>query len=56
MVTTRSSVVELLRSLGEHDRAAAAACCLPRDVDTDRDAMRLHELGLSEQQLRDELP
>lgn len=55
MVTTRSSVVELLRSLGEHDRAMAAACCLSTVVDTDRDAMRLHELGLSERLLRAEL-
>ena len=52
MVTTRSSVVELSRSLGEHDRAVAAACCLSTRVDTDRDAMRLHELGLDEQTLR----
>ena len=55
MVTTRDSVVEVLRGLGEHDRAAAAGCCLPRYVDTDRDAMRLHEFGLSEQVLKDEL-
>lgn len=52
MVTTRDSVVQVLRSLGEHDRAAAAGCCLPRSVDTDRDAMRLHEFGLSETLLR----
>ena len=55
MVTTRDSVVEVLRSLGEHDRAAAAGCCLPRYVDTDRDAMRLHEFGLSEKVLQEEL-
>jgi hypothetical protein len=55
MVTTRDSVVEVLRSWGEHDRAAAAGCCLPRYVDTDRDALRLHELGLSEQLLQQEL-
>jgi hypothetical protein len=55
MVTTRESVVEVLRSLGEHDRAGVAACCLPRYVDTDRDAMRLHEFGLSEQLLQAEL-
>lgn len=52
MVTTREYVVEVLRGLGEHDRAAAAGCCLPRSVDTARDALRLHELGLSEQLLR----
>ena len=55
MVTTRDSVVEVLRGLGEHDRAAAAGCCLPRYVDTDRDAMRLHEFGLSEKVLQEEL-
>lgn len=52
MVTTRDSVVEVLRGWGEHDRATVAACCLPKYVDTDRDAMRLHEFGLSEQLLQ----
>lgn len=56
MVTTRDSVVEVLRNLGEHDRATAAGCCLPKYVDTDRDAMRLHEFGLSEKVLQAELP
>jgi hypothetical protein len=55
MVTTRDSVVEVLRNLGEHDRATVAACCLPKYVDTDRDAMRLHEFGLSERVLQAEI-
>ncbi len=55
MVTSRDSVIEVLRRLGEHDRAAAAGCSLSRWVDTERDALRLHELGLSEQALRDGL-
>lgn len=55
MVTTREDVVEVLRNLGEHDRATAAGCCLPKYVDTARDAMRLHEFGLSEKVLEEEL-
>lgn len=54
MVTTRDTVVQVLRSRGEHDRAMAAACCLSTYVDTDRDALRLHELGLDEHLLRAE--
>ena len=53
MVTTRDSVVAVLRTLGEHDRAGMAACCLPRVVDTDRDALRLHEFGLNDHVLLD---
>jgi hypothetical protein len=55
VVTTREDVIEVLRSLGEHDRATEAGCCLPKYVDTARDARRLHEFGLSEQVLRDGL-
>jgi hypothetical protein len=47
MVMTRDSLVAVLRELGEHDKACEAVCCLPRIVDTDRDALRLHEFGLS---------
>ena len=54
MNTTRDSVVSLLRSRGQHDQAATACCCLPRFVDTRRDAIRLRELGLSEDALRRE--
>lgn len=52
MLTTRDDVVRVLRGQGQHDRAALATCCLSASVDTDRDAMRLRELGISEQMLR----
>ena len=55
MVMTRDSLVAVLRELGEHDKACEAVCCLPRIVDTDRDALRLHEFGLSTQVLQDAL-
>ena len=51
MVTTRETVIDLLRSRGEHDQAMAATCVLARRVDTERDAALLHRFGVEERQL-----
>ena len=51
MVTTRETVVHLLRGRGEHDQAMAATCVLPTRVDTVRDAALLHRFGVEESQL-----
>ena len=51
MVTTRETVIDLLRSRGEHDQAMAATCALDRRVDTERDAALMHRFGVEERQL-----
>ena len=51
MVTTRETVIDLLRSRGEHDQAMAATCVLARRIDTERDAALLHRFGVEERQL-----
>lgn len=51
MVTTKETVVGLLRRRGEHDQAMAASCVLPHRVDTVRDAGLLHRFGVEERQL-----
>jgi hypothetical protein len=51
--TTRTAVVETLRSNGEHDRALQAACVLPRQIDLDQDAGLLCQLGVSPGELED---
>lgn len=47
MHTDREIVVSALRSRGDHDRAAHAACVLPRQVDTEKDAGVLRQLDIS---------
>jgi hypothetical protein len=47
MNTTRDSVVDTLRSRGEHDRAIQAACVLPRHIDTEKDAGLLRQLDMT---------
>lgn len=42
----KSAVAESLRSQGDYDRAQQAECCLPRHVDTERDANLLHQLDV----------
>ena len=56
MVTTRDTVVHLLRGRGEHDQAMAATCVLPPQVDTRRDAALLHRFGVEEAQLAASTP
>jgi hypothetical protein len=51
MHTDRESVVETLRSRGEHDKALKAACVLPRHIDTERDAAVLHQLEVTAPEL-----
>jgi hypothetical protein len=46
MVTDRSFVVDVLRTAGEHDRALQARCALPPQVDTEKDAGLLSQLGV----------
>ena len=55
MVTTRDTVVHLLRGRGEHDQAMAATCSLPPQIDTVRDAALLHRFGVEEGQLAREV-
>jgi hypothetical protein len=43
----KEEVVDLLRSRGEHDKAASVACALPRQVDTEADAGVLHQFDVS---------
>jgi hypothetical protein len=42
----KDEVVELLRSRGEHDKAASVDCALPKRVDTEADAGVLHQFGV----------
>jgi hypothetical protein len=50
----RDEVVQALRHRGEHDRAIAAECALPKVVDTERDAHLLLEFDVTEGTLEDE--
>jgi hypothetical protein len=47
MNTDRESVVDALRSQGEHDRAFQASCALPPKIDTEKDAGLLSQLGVT---------
>jgi hypothetical protein len=42
----KEEVVELLRSRGEHDKAAGVECALPRHVDTEADAGVLQQFDV----------
>lgn len=42
MHVDKDEIVGLLRSRGQHDRAANLECALPRQVDTEADAGLLH--------------
>jgi hypothetical protein len=53
MNAQRETVVQVLRSQGEHDRALQAACVLPLTVDTELDAGVLHALGVDASVLHD---
>ena len=53
MHADRESVVDALRSRGEHDRAIQAACVLPQQVDTERDAAVLRQFEVDSEALAD---
>lgn len=47
MQVDKEEVVDLLRSRGEHDKAASVECALPRHVDTEADAGVLHQFDVN---------
>jgi hypothetical protein len=47
----KGEVVDLLRSRGEHDKAASVDCALPKQVDTEADAGLLHQFGVNVSEL-----
>lgn len=47
MQIDKQEVVDLLRSRGEHDKAAHVQCALPRQVDTEADAGVLHQFDVN---------
>ena len=51
MEIPKAQILELLRSQGDHDKAGQADQQLPDQVDTDRDAGLLSQLGLNPQDL-----
>ena len=51
MQIDKAQVLELLRSRGDHDKAAEAEQELPAEVDTERDAGLLSRLGLNPEEL-----
>ena len=51
----KEEVVDLLRSRGEHDKAASVSCALPRHVDTEADAGVLHQFDVNVSEIADVL-
>ncbi|HLN77859.1 MAG TPA: hypothetical protein VK204_12500 [Nocardioidaceae bacterium] len=49
----KEEVVDLLRSRGEHDKAASVSCALPRHVDTEADAGVLHQFDVNVSEIAD---
>ena len=47
MQVDKEDVVDLLRSRGQHDKAASIQCALPRHVDTEADAGLLQQFEVS---------
>lgn len=47
MQVDKEEVVDLLRSRGQHDKAASVECALPRHVDTEADAGLLHQFDVN---------
>lgn len=43
----KEEVVDLLRSRGDHDKAASVSCVLPRHVDPVADAGLLHQFDVN---------
>ena len=52
MQVDKEDVVDLLRSRGQHDKAASIQCALPRHVDTEADAGLLHQFEVSVSEVR----
>lgn len=53
MHVDKEDVVQLLRQRGEHDKAVAVGCTLPRHVDTEADAGLLHQYDVNVADLED---
>jgi hypothetical protein len=53
MHVDKEEIVDLLRSRGDHDKAASIDCALPRHVDTEADAGLLHQFDLNVSEVRD---
>jgi hypothetical protein len=49
----KEDVVDLLRSRGEHDKAASVDCALPKKVDTEADAGLLHQFDVKVSEVKD---
>lgn len=47
MHVDKDEIVGLLRSRGDHDKAASVECALPRHVDTEADAGLLHQYDVN---------
>lgn len=54
MQIEKETITESLRNRGDHDRAQAAECALPRTVDTERDAGLLHQFDVSIEDIEDD--
>jgi hypothetical protein len=52
----KSQIVDLLKSQGDHDKAAQAESELPEKVDTDAHSEQLQKLGIDPQDLIGKLP
>ncbi len=52
MQVDKEDVVDLLRSRGQHDKAASIQCALPRQVDTEADAGLLNQFEVSVSDVR----
>lgn len=53
MQIDKEEVVDLLRSRGDHDKAANVECALPRQVDTEADAGLLHHFDVNVSEITD---
>ncbi|HSE09860.1 MAG TPA: hypothetical protein VLB29_14435 [Nocardioidaceae bacterium] len=53
MLVDKDDVVDLLRSRGEHDKAASVECALPKQVDIEADAGLLHQFDVNISEVKD---
>lgn len=53
MNVDKDDVVDLLRSRGQHDKAANLECALPKHVDTEADASLLHKFDVNVSDITD---
>jgi hypothetical protein len=56
MQIDKSQIIELLKSRGDHDKAAQAESDLPAKVDTEADSGLLDKLGIDPKDLMGGLP